>query len=108
MKISVAQLKKLIREQVEEIKRPKRPSPDSTWNDAWGRWYEDGSEPVYTPEEAAANFAGDIKEAILTVVNAAEHTASALPYKQYADIILKVSKEVALKVAQRPDEQIEE
>ena len=103
MKITTKQLKQLIREQVEEIKRPKRPSPDSTWNDAWGRWYEDGSEPMYTPEEAAANFAENIKEKLLTVVVVAEQGAAALPHKQYADIILKVAKEVALEVAQRPD-----
>jgi len=100
MKITVAQLKQLIREQLEEMKRPKRPSPGAIWNDAWGRWYGIGAEPRETPEEAAANHAKDIKKAILAVV--AEQSAYALPHKQYADIIRKVAKEVALKVGQRP------
>lgn len=71
------------------------------WNAAWGRWYEDGSEPMDTPEEAAAYVAERIKQSILSVVNVAEQGAAALPHEQYAEIILDVANEVASEVAQR-------
>jgi len=112
MKISLSELKQLIKEQIEEIgqqspraKRPPRPGPESIWNQSWGRWYGDGSEPAYTPEEVASNFAKDIKEHLMLVVHSREQSAGMVPHRKLADIILKVARNVASEVAARPDKE---
>ena len=112
MKISLKELKQLIREQIEEIgprspgaRKPPRPGPDSIWNKDWGRWYGDGDEPAYTPEEVALNFAKDIRTSIMVNVSSVQQSAGVLPNRQLADIITKVAKSVAEKVAATPDKE---